>query len=146
MRRRLLSCLCILSSLLLNPPEAAAAADWQQIAQGDSGTVSVKTSSIQKQGDGIAVTYRLDFPAPQRNTRGGKDYLSTEIQAVMFCRSRKLTRYELTAYAERESGGEVVGGFKQSLVEAQAQPVAGGGSDEDLWRFLCAGKGPEARK
>ena len=38
--------------------------------------------------------------------------------------------------------GEVVGGFKRSVLEAQSEAIHSGGSDEDLWRFLCVKKTP----
>jgi hypothetical protein len=135
----------LLSMVLLASSDARAATEWLQVGEGDVGRLSVKTSATHKQGDGYAVVYRLDFPAPQRNKRGGKDYLSTEIQATVFCKDKSIARYELTAYSGKDGTGEVVGGFKQSLVETRAQPIDKGGSDEDLWRFLCAGK-PKAGK
>lgn len=136
----------VLPCLLTYSLGVAAAPEWQLVGEGDYGKASVRMDSIQKQGEGIAVTYRLDFPVPQHNTRGGKDYLSTEVRAVVFCRTGDITRYELTAFAGKEGTGEVVGGFKQSLVEAQVNPIAKGGTDENLWRYLCADKAPAKKK
>ena len=137
--KKLIYALFLLCSL---PAIAAPTNEWKLAGEGEIGKLYVKTSSIEKQGDGVSVLYRMDFASPQRNTRGGKDYLSTDIQATVFCKPSTIVRTELTAYSEVGGKGEVVGGFRQSVLEVKAQPIHSGGSDEDLWRFLCVKKAP----
>ena len=141
-RKLICAALLLLSLPAIAATGTSAPKEWQLAGEGDIGKLYVKTSSIEKQGDGVSALYRMDFASPQRNTRGGKNYLSTDIQATVFCKPSTIVRTELTAYSEAGGKGEVVGGFKRSVLEAQLEAIHSGGSDEDLWRFLCVKKTP----
>lgn len=117
-----------------------AADDWQQIGQGDIGTLYIQKSSIRTQGDGIALVYRMDFPAPQKNPKTGKVYQSIQMGSTVFCAPRTIARGDLTAFAGPGGTGDVVGNQKIPLAMAKPEPIVKGSSDDDLRRFVCDNK------
>ena len=129
-----------LAALLGRPVVAAAADDWQQIAEGRIGKLFVQKSSIHVQGDGIALLYRVDFPEPQKHARSGKSYSSIQAASTIFCAARTIVRGDLTAYAGKGGTGEVVGTQKIPVVQVRPEPIVAGASDDDVRRFVCDNK------
>lgn len=126
--------------LLATQQPASAADDWQQIGKGDVGTLYIQKSTIRTQGDGIALVYRMDFPAPQKNPKTGKVYQSIHMGSTVFCAPRTIARGDLTAYAGPGGTGEIVGTQKIPLAMAKPVPIVKDSSDDDLRRFVCDNK------
>jgi hypothetical protein len=136
----ILRCFVAACGMMFAANLAGAAGDWQQIGQGEIGTLYIQKSAIHNQGDGISLVYRMDFPAPQKNPKTGSIYQSIQVGSTIFCAPRTIARGDLTAFAGTGGSGEVVGTQAIPLAMAKPVPIVKGSSDDDLRRFVCDNK------
>lgn len=126
--------LAIAASLAAVPAHSA---DWKQLAESPTRTLSIDASSVRREGPQASFQYRFDAKEPQTNAVTGKTYRSTVIDMTINCAEGTSDMRHLRAFSELEGKGQLV---DQVALNGGPKAIASGSGEDLLRKAACPAK------
>jgi hypothetical protein len=120
----------------------AHAVNWHAMKMNKAAILSIDQDSIKKSGDETEFRYMVDYRVPQgEESATSTRYRSVITYAKFRCKAKTISMGRSEAYAALGGQGTPVARNRPTAAEVAFKPLEKDSSDQDLFGFVCEGKG-----